>query len=1834
MFNKSFGTPFGGGTGGFGNSSTFGQQNTGFGTTGGFGTSAFGTTTNTGGLFGSTQNKPGGLFGSSTFSQPATSSTSTGFGFGAASGTTTSLFGNTGTGTSGGLFSQQNNAFGANKPTSFGSFGTSTSTGGLFGATNTTANPFGGTNSLFGGAGFSATQQPGTTVKFNPPTGSDTMVKAGVTTSINTKHQCITAMKEYENKSLEELRLEDYQAGRKGPTNQMAAGTGGLFGPATATSSAATGLFGSTAPNTSFSFGQNKSTFGAAAPTTGFGAATGGLFGAQTQPQAGSLFKPFGQTTTTQNTGFSFGNTNTMGQANTSSMGLFGNTAAPQTVGLFGAAQTSTATGFGTTTGLFGQTNTGFGNVGTQQSLFGNKTAGFGTTTTSAPSFGTGTGLFGNKPALTLGTGTNTSTFGFGANPAAGSLFGNKPATGGLGTGLGTSFGAAVGTGQPSLFGNNQNKLGTTLGTMGTFGATGFSSGASTLGFGAPQQPVALADPSAAAAQQAMLQQQLSVLAYSPYGDSPLFRNPLSDPKKKEERLKPTNPTAQKALTTPTHYKLTPRPATRVRPKALTSSGSSKSQLFDGLDDDEPSLTSGAFIPRKSIKKLVLKNLNNSQYSSQTEPDDLASPSEYPQNGHSLGGEEEELRELAGPSGRTDDDPEVTQFYVNPIAKPIPQGRNHSSLQDTISDLNMHKASRNGLELSSDDVSTSLGEESLQEEREDEPQEVQQSPHPAGIVLNRVGYYTIPSMDDLAEMVDENGDCVVENFTVGRKGYGSIFFPGEVNVAGLNLDDTVHFRRKEVIVYPDDKNKPPEGEGLNRRAEVTLDGVWPNDKTTCTQIRSPERLTDMNYEGRLEKASRKQGARFLEYRPETGSWVFEVAHFSKYGLQDSDEEDELPPKADAKKLKTAALPALRHQQLPPSQQQVAPQAQSTVVVDPPSSVAELDSDMADITQSVLTESMLGGEEDGDQLGMDMDTTGGKLGGLISAEHDGFLASNHMASTFGLNPHTLQIMKASLFAEDEEEGDMFQDQALMKLSADVSSPRLVLPGAQKTSGGLLQARFTSGLLSQLSDSPRPSFPPPLSRASPSLADSPRSLHWAAPVPGPSSFLLPPRTQEPAIRTVGVRRLGGPVPLKESVTQGKGGLLMDAGLFVGRSFRVGWGPRWTLAHCGHQLSSPPSKQLDHQELTKTDFSFLPKPARNKPLAESPYKVVLEQLVGLEPPEVKWREEEEEDEESQAALHRPLEICLEHSTVSTEASSCPLVQPQLGVEALHEYAKWITELNKSRGDTDSLLGHWAEVWTLCEALWGRLGPVDQEPDAEAPSDYEQQLERRRTFSAWLSSGATSRVEEEVALAGKGRHTDAIFSYLTGNRISEACRLAQKEGDHRLSLLLSQAMGSQYSRDLLSLQLADWNRLQTDCYLPEERLRIFTLLAGKPVWQSSDSVVNVCSQLDWKRCVAVHLWFMLPPTASVADALHKYQAAFQGSCEGGKYACPPTPPYLEMEQPDMEEEEEEGEESKRPLYDLCFHLLKLYSDRHYSLQQLLDPLTVTWQRLDYRLSWHLWGVLQALHYSHLSSSRQGLLHSSYAAQLESAGLWHMAVFILLHIPDHTQRERAVRDMLTLHCPLQETDESVRREHFLTQRLQIPERWIHEAKATRARRDADRHQEALHLYRAGYWSQCHRLLIQHLASDCIINDNHDYLLEFLEGLAVPERSTTIQDWDTAGRVYLDYIRVIKTLQDIQQMENAGYELECLYTDVTSLCSRIELLPCSTARDRLAQSEMAKRVANILRAVLSLQQGDSLSIPLAQLAPHITRLPMPEDYTLEELRGLTQSYLRQLIVSQ
>jgi|SRR6218665_861856 len=64
--------------------------------------------------------------------------------------------------------------------------------------------------SLFGGTSFlgaGGTGTSGTVIKFVAVPGTDIIMKGGSQQSVATKLQCITGMKEYENKSLEVFRF-------------------------------------------------------------------------------------------------------------------------------------------------------------------------------------------------------------------------------------------------------------------------------------------------------------------------------------------------------------------------------------------------------------------------------------------------------------------------------------------------------------------------------------------------------------------------------------------------------------------------------------------------------------------------------------------------------------------------------------------------------------------------------------------------------------------------------------------------------------------------------------------------------------------------------------------------------------------------------------------------------------------------------------------------------------------------------------------------------------------------------------------------------------------------------------------------------------------------------------------------------------------------------------------------------------------------------------------------------------------------------------------------------------------------------------------------------------------------------------------------------------------------------------------------------------------------------------------------------------------------------------------------------------------------------------------
>ena len=194
-------------------------------------------------------------------------------------------------------------------------------------------------------------------------------------------------------------------------------------------------------------------------------------------------------------------------------------------------------------------------------------------------------------------------------------------------------------------------------------------------------------------------------------------------------------------------------------------------------------------------------------------------------------------------------------------------------------------------------------------------------------------YYIEPSLEECDQLTNE-GTCFVENFIIGRKGMGRIHFPGTTNVYRLNLDkigESAHDRSathsdgcgqdgcgqdgcthfsahtsihtfqwscdchvivvnigvREVVVYPDDLPGPTpiEGEELNKRAFISLEGFWPKDKTTGDFIRDEDRLNSMNYSLKLKRIVAKIGGEFIEYQPDTGTCVFQVKGLVAQWLQ-------------------------------------------------------------------------------------------------------------------------------------------------------------------------------------------------------------------------------------------------------------------------------------------------------------------------------------------------------------------------------------------------------------------------------------------------------------------------------------------------------------------------------------------------------------------------------------------------------------------------------------------------------------------------------------------------------------------------------------------------------------------------------------------------------------------------------------------------------------------------------------------------------------------------------------------------------------------------------------
>ena len=221
-------------------------------------------------------------------------------------------------------------------------------------------------------------------------------------------------------------------------------------------------------------------------------------------------------------------------------------------------------------------------------------------------------------------------------------------------------------------------------------------------------------------------------------------------------------------------------------------------------------------------------------------------------------------------------------------------------------------------------------------------------------------------------------------------------------------------------------------------------------------------------------------------------------------------------------------------------------------------------------------------------------------------------SHSMTAAMGLNTHHIQVMKASFFGANKRGNpggvvrggyhwqptqDHIGGHGNWLLSGRHRQSDTILTGMERTLGGI-EFRDTPSPIPYLpSDTPShhlrgnkapPTRATPIPTPSQSLLDfaAEDSLHHSTVQNLSRSSLFHSTTagrsarrpRPPAPPTSGFIKgqviprgdLNSLVPMSDSLVCGRTRLAADAGLFLGRSFRVGWGPNWTLSHSGSSIS----------------------------------------------------------------------------------------------------------------------------------------------------------------------------------------------------------------------------------------------------------------------------------------------------------------------------------------------------------------------------------------------------------------------------------------------------------------------------------------------------------------------------------------------------------------------------------------------------------------------------------------------------------------------------------------
>ncbi|KAL4559882.1 hypothetical protein LXL04_032028 [Taraxacum kok-saghyz] len=850
--------------------------------------------------------------------------------------------------------------------------------------------------------------------------------------------------------------------------------------------------------------------------------------------------------------------------------------------------------------------------------------------------------------------------------------------------------------------------------------------------------------------------------------------------------------------------------------------------------------------------------------------------------------------------------------------------------------------------------------------------------------LRASDYFTEPSLTELTkrELMDPGHSQRVQNFTVGRYGYGKVKFFGETDVRWLDLDQIIKFKRHEIIVYEDETCKPVIGQGLNKPAEVTL----------LLQIKS---LKSQVLE-KLKVSAERQGAEFISFNSDKKEWKFTVQHFSRFGLSDNEEED--------------------------------------IAMDD----ANSDSD-SEVQEPIPM--------------------------LDSDGSDPHLLSHSLPSHLGLDPIRMKEMQMVMFPNEEEYEDQEQEQELNE-SFSLSHHK--------------QKQHARSPYHHPSRTIRKT-PLPLLEYNPTNFGSTTQ---------PGSILL---TQQKKPLPLAITKVQGfKIEITETpVTKNYSRNIVDAGLFMSKSFAISFGPNNLLLNSNSSIITLQKIPTDNivkdennkirEELIESCFDSPLKFHKEithetkKVVIDNDYKINIQKLVT-----------------NRVSLSH---ICRTYISI---------IEKQLEVSGISA---------KSR----VMLMHQVLIWELIKVLFS-----SRETNTQINPDIESlPLIRRAEFSYWLQESVCHRVQDEISSLNESHDLKHLFLLLTGRQLDTAVEVSASRGDVRLACLLSQAGGSTVNRTDLARQLTLWktNGLDFD-FIESDRIKIFELLAGNVHGALCET------EIDWKRFLGLLMWYQLPPDSNLPTIFHTYHNLLQSN-----RAPYPVPVYIDE---GVVENSWITTTSTNDRFDLAYYLMILHGSEGEGvdlgiLKSMFSAFASTYDPLDHHMIWHQRAVLEAV--GVFSCDDLHVLDMGFVAQLLAVGYCHWAIYVVVHMSYREDypylQSRVIREILFQYCETWSGQESQRK---FIEDLGIPSDWLHEALAVYHGYYGNSLNALEHYLGCGFWQKAHLIFVTSVSHSLFLSGKHSEIWRVVSSME--DHKSEIENWDVGAGIYMTFYTLRTSLEE------------------------------------------------------------------------------------------------------